>query len=308
MNVLVTGGAGFIGSHIVDALLARGDPVSVVDNLVTGRREHLNPKATFYDLDIRNPALIDLIAAERFDAVIHHAAQVNVMTSLRDPGLDAEINIIGSVNLIQGCLRGGVGKLVYASSGSAGCGEPLYLPVDERHPAVPLSPYGVSKHTVEHYLYLYGASQGLRWTTLRYANVYGPWQDPYGEGGVVAIFTRKMLDGVCPTIYGDGEQTRDFVYVTDVVETNLLALERGEGHALNVGSGVETTVNEIFARLKVLTGFAGEPIYAEARPGEVRRTCLAVGGAAAALGWRPKVSLAEGLALTVKHFASKGIK
>ncbi len=304
MNVLVTGGAGFIGSHIVDALLARGDQVTVIDNLSTGRR--VPRGAAFHRADIRDPEVTGIVATGHFDAVIHHAAQVNVMTSLQDPVFDAHVNIIGSINVIQGCLQGGVSKLVYAASGSAGCGEPVYLPIDEEHSTKPLSPYGVSKHTVEHYLYLAHVNQGLPYTTLRYANVYGPRQDPFGEGGVVAIFTRKMLDGMRPTIYGDGEQTRDFVYVSDVVEANLRALECGTGRVLNIGSGIETSVNAVFLRLTTLTGFTGQPVHVPARAGEMRRTVLAGERAATEIGWRPKVALGEGLALTVEHFAGVG--
>lgn len=306
MKVLVTGGAGFIGSHIVDALVARGEAVVVLDNLARGRRDHVAADARLLEMDIRDSSLPAFMAAERFDVVIHQAAQVDVTTSLNDPMLDADVNIRGSLILLEACRRSGAKKIIYASS-SAGFGDPKYLPIDEEHPCVPLSPYGVTKHTFEHFLYLYGHNYGVNWTALRYGNVYGPRQDPLGEGGVVAIFSRKMLDGVAPTIFGDGEQTRDFVYVGDVVDANLRAINGGDRCVYNIGSGVETSVNQIFRALKAVTEFPGEPMYAAPRAGEIRRMCMSIGKAMAELGWKPSVSLSEGLRRTVEFFRGKGV-
>lgn len=305
MKIMVTGGAGFIGSHLVDAVVSLGNRVAVVDNLSTGQRHYLPPEASFFEMDVRDRRLFSLLDQERPDVVIHHAAQVDVTTSLADPLFDAEVNILGSLNLLEACRRSGVKKIIYASS-SAGFGDPKYLPIDEEHPCVPLSPYGVTKHTFEHFLHLYRLNYGLNWTALRYGNVYGPRQDPFGGGGVVAIFSRKMLDGVTPTIFGDGEQTRDFVYAEDVVDANLKAIHAGDGRVYNIGSGVETSVNQIFEALKAIMGFVGEPIYAAPRSGEIRRMCLSIGKAVAELGWKPSVSLSEGLRRTVEFFRGQG--
>ncbi|MDO8690820.1 MAG: NAD-dependent epimerase/dehydratase family protein, partial [Dehalococcoidia bacterium] len=218
MKVLVTGGAGFIGSHVVDGLIAQGHRVVVVDNLSTGSRDNLNPQAFFYEVDIRSPQLVEVFAQERPDLVDHHAAQMSVNRSVQNPREDAEINVLGSLNVIECCRNFGVKKVVYISTGGAMYGEPQYLPCDEAHPINPLSPYGVTKHNAEHYLFTYRHLYGLNYTVLRYPNVYGPRQDPLGEAGVVAIFTGKMLEGQQAVINGSGEQERDFVYVADLVE------------------------------------------------------------------------------------------
>lgn len=307
MRILVTGGAGFIGSHVVDALIEQGHEVAVVDDLSTGKREHLNPRARFYHLDIRDAkGLEEVFAAERPEIVNHQAARANVRESLEKPVLYAEVNVIGSLNLLELSRKYGVEKFIYASTGGAVYGEPEYLPADEAHPINPLDPYGASKHFVEHYLYLYGVNYGLRYTILRYPNVYGPRQDPYGEAGVVAIFTGQMLRGEQAVINGSGEQERDFVYVGDVVEANLLALDKGDGGIYNLGWGFGTSINEIFARLKEITGYEKEAVHGPPKKGEVFKICLDATKARRELGWVPRIGLDEGLRITVEYFKRCG--
>ena len=306
MKFLVTGGAGFIGSNVVDGLIEAGYEVVVVDNLITGKRENVNPKARFYRVDITSPDLEEVFERERPDYVNHHAAQMNVRKSVDDPMYDARVNVLGSVNLLELCRRYEVKKVIYASTGGAVYGEPLYLPVDEDHPVNPLSPYGVTKHTVEHYLYFYGANYGLRYTILRYPNIYGPRQDPHGEAGVVAIFTEKMLRNERPTIFGDGTQTRDYVYVGDVVTANLLAIDKGDGEIYNVGTGVETSVNELFELLKEAVGVDLEPIYGERRLGEVYRIAITNDKIYRDFGWKPQTPLKEGLFKTIEYYRRRG--
>lgn len=302
MKVLVTGGAGFIGSHVVDALVNAGHQVSIVDDLSTGKRANLNPKATFYQADIRaENALGTIFAQEQPEAVCHQAALANVREAMAQPVRYASVNILGSLTLLEMCRRHGVQRFVYASTGGAVYGEPQSLPVNEEHPINPLDPYGASKHHVEHYLYLYRHNYGLRYTVLRYANVYGPRQDPYGEAGVVAIFTSKMLAGETPTINGTGEQARDFVYVGDVARANLLALTGAEG-IFNIGTGVSTTVNQVYQGLRAATGYQGPVHYGPAKAGEVYRIYLDVRKAARELGWMPQVPWEEGLRRTVASF------
>ena len=303
MKILVTGGAGFIGSHIVDAYLAAGHAVAVVDDLSTGRRNNLNPSAAFYQLDIRDPKLAEVFDRERPEVVNHHAAQIDVRHSVADPVHDASINILGSLNLLECCRAAGVRRVVYISSGGAVYGEPAYLPCDEAHPIRPICPYGASKHTVEHYLEMYYALYGQRYTILRYANVYGPRQDPNGEAGVVAIFAGKMLRGEPVDIFGDGGQERDFVYVGDCAQANVLALtgDSPDG-TYNIGSGVATSVNGIFSALQRLTGHSGLPHHLEPKAGETRRIFLRTEKARSELGWVPAVTLEEGLRRTVDHF------
>jgi UDP-glucose 4-epimerase len=305
MKVLVTGGAGFIGSHVVDALIERGHEVVVVDDLSTGKREHLNPRAKFYHLDIRDArGLEEIFAAEHPEIVNHQAARANVRESMGKPILYAEVNVIGSLNLLELSRKYSVERFIYASTGGALYGEPEYLPADESHPINPLDPYGASKHFVEHYLYLYGVNYGLRYTILRYPNVYGPRQDPYGEAGVVAIFTGQMLNGEEPVINGSGEQERDFVYVGDIVEANIEAMERGDDQIYNLGWGVGTSINETFTRLKEITGYEREAIYGPPKLGEVFKICLDASKARRELGWAPQVGLDEGLRRTVEYFRS----
>jgi len=305
MKVLVTGGAGFIGSHVADAYVAEGYEVVVVDNLSTGRRENLNPAASLYQVDIRDEkALAEVFEKEKPDYVSHQAARAQVRESMDHPVLYAEVNIIGSLNILQLCRQYKVKKIVYASTGGAVYGEPEYLPADEGHPVNPLDPYGASKHHVEHYLYLYKVNWGLPYTILRYPNVYGPRQDPYGEAGVVAIFTGQMLSGGQPIINGAGEQERDFVYVGDIAQANLLAIGRGDGEIFNIGTGVGTSINTVFRLLKEATGYSGEEIHASAKAGEVFKIYLDARKARNELGWTERVTLEEGLSRTVEYFRS----
>jgi UDP-glucose 4-epimerase len=304
MKVLVTGGAGFIGSHVVDALIEEGHSVVVVDDLSSGKREHVHHDAKFHQLDIRSPDLERVFAEERPEVVNHHAAQVDVRVSTADPIFDADVNILGSLNLLECARSHGVEKLIYASTGGAVYGEPTYLPCDEDHPVEPICPYGISKLAVEHYLYLYRQSHGLEYTILRYANVYGPRQDPFGEGGVVAIFARQMVEGEQVVINGSGEQERDFVYVDDIVRANLVAMERGHGETYNLGRGVGTSVNELFATMQKMTGYADEPVHGPPKSGETYKIYLDAGKARGGLHWESEVTLDEGLKKTIEHFRS----
>jgi UDP-glucose 4-epimerase len=302
MKILVTGGAGFIGSHVVEAFINAGHQVVVVDDLSTGKRENLNPKATFYQVDIRSADLEQVFVKERPDAVAHQAAKANVRESMEKPLLYADVNVLGSLNLLENCRKHGVKKVIYASTGGAVYGEPEYLPVDENHPVNPLDPYGASKHHVEHYLHLYWLNYKLAYTVLRYPNVYGPRQDPFGEAGVVAIFTNKMMKGEAVVINGSGEQERDFVYVADVARANLLAYERGNSTIYNIGSGIGTNVNVIFDELKKATGYKLDAVHGPAKLGEVWRIFLNADKAKKELGWQPTLSLSDGLKLTVDSF------
>lgn len=299
MRILVTGGAGFIGSHVVDLLIEAGHHVAVVDNLTTGRRANLNPEAAFYAVDIRAPELREVFAQERPEVICHHAAQMDVRRSMAEPLFDADNNILGSLNLLECARLSGARKIIYISSGGAVYGEPEYLPCDEAHPVNPLCPYGASKYIVEKYCYLYRANYGLDYTVIRYPNVYGPRQNPHGEAGVVAIFSDRMLRGETPLINGTGEQERDFVYVEDCARANLLALEQGSGAIYNLASGVGTSINQLFDLLKAPTGFTGVPAYGPAKAGETFRIYLTAARAQRELGWQPIVDLAEGLRRTV---------
>lgn len=303
MKVLVTGGAGFIGSHVVDAYVAAGHQVAVVDNLSTGRRTQVNPAARLYDVDVRSPQLREVFERERPEVINHHAAQVSVVASVADPRTDAEINVMGTVHLLTLCAQFGVRRIVFASTGGAIYGEPQHLPAGEDHPAVPVSPYGISKLAAEPYVRYFGSGAGL-WAVLRYANVYGPRQDPHGEAGVVAIFAQAMLDGRAPTIFGDGTQTRDFVYVEDVARASLLAVTVATSDLANIGTGIETSVNDIARHLADLIGFRGGVLHAAARPGEVYRIALNPAKAQRWLGWTPRTSLRDGLRQTVAWFRS----
>ncbi len=291
-HVLVTGGAGFIGSHLVDAYLERGWRVSVVDDLSTGDRRNLNPRAEFFEADIRDAPLDEL----RPDVISHHAAQMDVRRSVADPLFDAEINILGSLQLLQKAVQVGVKRFIFASTGGAIYGEPLFAPQTEAHPANPLSPYGCAKLAVEHYMGYFRAVHGLSTVALRYGNVYGPRQNSKGEAGVVAIFIDRLLRGETVTINGDGEQTRDFVYVGDVVAANLAVTDSREAGPFNVGTGVETSVN----RLAALLGARG--VHGVAKAGEQRRSVL--DGSRLGFGRKP---LGEGLAETVAWFSRREV-
>jgi UDP-glucose 4-epimerase len=292
MKALVTGGAGFIGSHIVDAYLAAGLDVVVVDDLSTGDRARLAPAARFVELDIRDPGLAAVFERERPDVVNHQAALANVRESLQAPLLYADVNVLGSLNVI------------FASTGGAIYGEPQSLPVTEDHPRRPLDPYGASKDHVERYLQFYRDNYGLASTILRYANVYGPRQDPRGEAGVVAVFAGQMLRGTTPVIFGSGAQVRDFTYVSDVVQANLLALTCGDNQVLNISSGVGTSISQLYTLLAELTEFQGTPGYGPAVCGAVDKIRLDHTRVRQVLGWVPQVSLAEGLARTIAYMAA----
>ncbi len=303
MKILVTGGAGFIGSHVIDALVREGHDVVVVDDLSMGRREQVHPAARFHRVDIRQrEALEEIFRAERPEVISHHAAQGNLRRSMSEPSFDASVNILGSLILLELSLAYAVRKFIYSSSGGAVYGEPQHLPVDETHPIRPLSAYGVSKYAVEQYLDLFGS--GLDHAILRYANVYGPRQDPQGEAGVVAIFSRQMLSGQRPTIFGDGTKTRDYVHVDDIVRANLLVMAEGKaaGRVFNLGLGREVTDREIFELVRSAVGATIEPVLADKRPGEIDRICLDASRAKADLGWEPAVLLGEGIARTVGYY------
>jgi UDP-glucose 4-epimerase len=306
VKVLVTGGAGFIGSHVADAFVRAGHAVTIVDDLSTGNRAWLPPEATFHALDIRSAELADIFAAERPDAVAHLAAQASVSRSVADPAFDASVNIGGGLNLLDCCRRFGVRRMIYSSSGGAGYGDTDVIPTPEEHPTRPASPYGITKVAMEQYVDAWGALWGMSGISLRYANVYGPRQNPHGEAGVVAIFCSRIMAGEAPMITGDGLQTRDFVYVDDVATANLLALERADVTGpVNVGTGVETSVNAICDALRMAAGSSAEAVHGPARPGEQRRSCLSPRLAARVLGWRPTVPLGDGLSRTLGHFTKE---
>jgi UDP-glucose 4-epimerase len=304
MRILVTGGAGFIGSHVVDAFVEAGHDVSVVDNLATGNRAWVHPQARLHVVDLRSPRLASVFERERPEVVTHVAAQPTVSRSVADPEFDASVNVLGGLRLLQCCRRFGVRRVIYSSSGGAGYGDTDVIPTPEEHRTQPASPYGVSKVAFELYLTAWGAIHPVTGISLRYANIYGPRQNPLGEAGVIAIFCHRLLSGQTPVINGDGEQTRDFVYVGDVAEANVRALERPEVTGpINVGTGVETSVNVLYEKLAGAAGVARPAARGPARPGEQRRSCLHPGLAARLLGWRPRISLDEGLARTYDFFA-----
>ncbi|MDP2637224.1 MAG: NAD-dependent epimerase/dehydratase family protein [bacterium] len=298
MRMLVTGGAGFIGSHVVDALIQKGHRVSVVDNLSTGFRKNLNPKASFYKADIRSPKLKSIFQKEKPEVVFHFAAQIDVRKSVASPRDDAEINIMGSLNVLENCKKYKIKKIIFASSGGVMYGEASVLPTPETYPSQPLSPYGVAKLAVEQYLVVFG----IPFVVLRFANVFGPRQNSKGEAGVVAIFADAILQGKRPVVFGSGSQTRDFVYVKDVVEASVLALKKQAAGICNLGTGKETSVNDIVKQLKELTGFKENARKAPAKTGEVQRSCLNSRRARRVLGWRPRYGLREGLKKTVESF------
>jgi UDP-glucose 4-epimerase len=310
LRILVTGGAGFIASHVSDRLLALGHQVVIVDNLATGKRENLPPSATFYETDIRDQDLHSLFAKARPEVVIHHAAHIDVTRSVREPTYDASINILGSLNLLECCREYGVRKIIYAGTGGALFGEPSYLPVDEDHPIDPISPYGVSKHTVEHYLFAYSANHGIDYIVLRYPNVYGPRQDPHGEAGVVAIFALQLLTGRQPVIFGDGTKTRDYCYVADIAEANVIALNSAATGVYNLGRGIEVSDLQVFETVRAAVGSDTEPVFAAVRPGEVEHIALDSSKAGRELGWTWKVGLNEGVAEAVDFYRrqTKGMR
>jgi len=302
-RILVTGGAGFVGSHVVDAYISAGHDVVVIDDLFTGHRKNVNPKASFYELDIRDQRVESLFKEFKFDVVNHQAARGNVRASFEDPLVYADVNVRGGVNLLECCRKYGTRKIVYSSTGGCVYGEPRYLPADENHPLQPRDPYGASKASFELYLPVYQMNYGLNYAILRYPNVYGPRQDPFGEAGVVSIFIGQMLRNVQPTINGDGEQLRDYVYIADVVRANVLVLDRGDNDVFNVGWGKGTSVNQIFHSLKKILNADVPEVHGPAKLGEVRETYLNSDKAARILNWVPQINLPEGLMRTADYFA-----
>ena len=301
-KVLVTGGAGFIGSHIVDALIAQGREVVVVDDLSHGAVANINPKAKFYKMDICDPELDELFSKEKPQIVNHHAARTSVTHSISNPSDDAKVNILGALNLLQNCAKWGTSKIIYASSGGAIYGEPVYLPCDENHPIAPLSPYGVSKYAVELYIRSYLNNFGVKYSILRYANVYGPRQISTGEAAVVAKFSHQMIKGGDISINGDGEQARDFVYVGDIVRANLLAMDITKNDAYNLGTGKTVSVNQIFRLLKSMIGYSRDPHYLPAIKGEIFKTSLTATKAQKELGWLAQTDFDAGLKTTVDFY------
>lgn len=307
MRILVTGGAGFIGSHIVDALVDRGHRVTVLDDLSSGQEENLNRRAKFIKGDVTNQKKLESVFKRvEPEAIFHLAAQINVRASVEHPTIDAECNILGSLRLIDMAAKAGVKKLIFSSTGGAMFGDDAQYPANEDEPATPLSPYGLAKLTIEKYLDFYHRERGLAYISLRYGNVYGPRQNPHGEAGVIAIFTSLMLDGKAPVINGDGTQTRDYVYVGDVVKANLAALdsEIDEG-VFHVGTSKETDVNEIFRLVNWQFGKAFEATNGPAKNGEVKRSALDASKAEALLGWKPEVDTSEGITATVTWFKAR---
>lgn len=305
MKILITGGAGFIASNIADRFLELGHEVVIVDNMVTGQRENIPAAAKFYEMDICDPGIKNVFESEKPDLVCHHAAQMDVRKSVADPAYDANVNILGTINLLQNCVKFGVKKFNFASTGGAIYGEQEYFPADEKHVNQPLSPYGITKLACEKYLFFYKETHGLDYTILRYANIYGPRQNPHGEAGVVAIFSQRMLRGEQPFVNGDGTQTRDYVFVGDVVKANELALTNGTGKIYNVGTGIETDVNTLFDTIAAQMDHKVERKHREGQPGEQLRSVLDASLINKELGWTPTVNLEEGLRRTVEFFRKK---
>jgi UDP-glucose 4-epimerase len=305
MKIVVTGGAGFIGSHVVELYVSRGHEVLIVDSLVTGKRENLHPKARFFELDIRDAKVADLIRSEKPDVINHHAAQMDVRKSVTDPIFDAQVNILGTIELLKAARDAEVKKVLFVSSGGAVYGEQETFPAPEAHPTWPVSPYGISKRSGELYAHFFQTEYGLKFVAFRYANVYGPRQDPHGEAGVVAIFSGRMLRGEPVTVNGDGKQTRDYVYVGDVARMSALALETDATGPVNVGTSIETDVNVLAAMIRDAAGSKSEITHGPAKGGEQRRSVVDVTRAAQVFGWRPEVSLREGLGRTVEFFRTK---
>ena len=301
-TALVTGGAGFIGSHLVDRLLSLEYKVVIADNLSTGKLKNLNPGATFHHIDITHSSVYEMFQREEPDLVFHLAAQTSVTHSTKDPIKDGEINVLGTLRLLEAARRCGIEKFIYSSTGGALYGDPESIPCSDGHPVAPISPYGLSKYLGEQYLELYRRLHRLKYVSLRYGNVYGPRQDPHGEAGVVAIFTQAMLEGKQPQIFGDGNQERDFVSVEDVVDANIIAIDRGDGTAYNIGTGQSTSVNQIFELLKSIIAYKWDPERGPGRPGEVYQISLDSSRAAQELGWTPQVTLEDGLRKTVESF------
>jgi UDP-glucose 4-epimerase len=310
MKVLITGAAGFIASHVADAYIAAGYDVAILDDLSRGSMSNVNPRARFYKGDVRDREFVDhVFATEKPEAVNHHAAQMDVRRGVQEPVFDASVNILGSIHMLEASVAHKIRRFVYISTAGAAYGEPKQFPVPEDYPINPITPYGISKHTVEHYLFTFSVLYGLSYVVLRYGNVYGPRQSSKGEAGVFAIFSEQMLAGVRPVIYGDGSKVRDYVYVEDVAQANVLALEKGVGEIFNIADGVPTSDYEVFRRVRDPLGIQGlEPEYVPKRPGEIDRIYLDISKAERLLGWKPRVSLEEGSRRTVRYFQEVAAK
>ncbi|MFZ5469649.1 MAG: NAD-dependent epimerase/dehydratase family protein [Myxococcota bacterium] len=302
MKVLVTGGAGFIGSHVCDVFVGKGHEVIALDDLSTGRKANLDARVRLVVADIRDPEAALLVERERPDVICHLAAQMDVRRSVDDPRLDADINLVGLLNLLEAGRKAGLKKLIFSSTGGAIYGEQDVFPAPESHPTRPVSPYGVSKAAGELYLNYFRVQYGLPYVALRYANVYGPRQNPHGEAGVVAIFCQRIIGGKICHINGDGKQTRDFVFCTDVARANYLAFERDFVGAVNIGTGVETDINALYRLLADAAGSNSQAEHGPTKPGEQLRSCIDASQASRVLGWSPTVTLEEGVAKTVEYF------
>jgi UDP-glucose 4-epimerase len=305
MKVLVTGGAGFIGSHVADALLKAGHEVHILDNLNGGFTHNIPENAFFHEMDIRDEEVVQLWEKHQFEVLYHLAAQMDVRTSVRDPKYDADINVLGFINLMEAGRVNGLKKVIFSSTGGAIYGEPEYTPQDEDHTQQPLSPYGITKLVTERYLFFYEKTHDIDWVALRYANVFGPRQNAHGEAGVIAIFTERMLRNQQAYINGDGKQTRDYVYIDDVVQANMKALDYGQSGIFNVGTEVETDVIELFETLQKLTGTSIQREHAEGKPGEQQRSVVGTQKIQDELGWKQQFDLEKGLEITVDWFKQK---
>lgn len=305
MDILVTGGAGFIGSRVVDRLCLKNN-VIVVDNLSNGNRDNVNEKSKFCKIDIFDKKIDDIFKNNKIDIVVHCAANVFLQKSIENPIEDAKTNILGSLRILENCVKHKVKKVIYTNSGGAGSGDPKYFPVDEKHPINPLAHYGVSKHTVEHYLEVYRKIYGLRYTSLRLSNVYGPRQNPKAEGGVIAIFIHSLLNGKSPPIYGNGEQTRDFVFVEDVVDSIETSIKKGDGDFFNISTADEISVNRLFELVKKSTNSKINAKKLPARSGDIKRSVLDNKKAQKILGWKPKTKIEEGIEKSIEYY--KNIK
>jgi UDP-glucose 4-epimerase len=309
MKILVTGGAGFIASHVVDGYLRLGHEVAVVDNLSRGFRRNVNPRAQLYEGDIQDVSFLEKVFSKvEPDVVNHHAAQMDVRRGVREPVFDARVNILGSLNVLEQAVAHKTRHIIYISTAGAAYGEPKQLPVSEDCPINPITPYGISKHTVEHYLYTFSHLYGVTYVVLRYGNVYGPRQSSQGEAGVFAIFSEQILAGIQPVIYGDGTKLRDYIYVDDVVDANIAALHRGYGNVFNIASGIPTSDDEVFALVRdILEKKDLHARYVSKRAGEIHRIYLDISKAQQILGWTPRVSLLQGTRLAVEYFRQAGM-
>ncbi|MCD4783602.1 MAG: NAD-dependent epimerase/dehydratase family protein [Candidatus Eremiobacteraeota bacterium] len=305
MNIVVTGAAGFIGSNVADAYIKAGHNVIIIDDLSSGNRENVNKKAEFHHLNINDPKVEDIFKNNKIDVVNHHAAQIDVRKSVADPVFDATSNVLGIIRLLEYCRKYDVPRFIFSSTAGAIYGEPEYIPADEKHPIRPLAPYGVSKFCGERYIQYYHDLFDQDYVILRYPNVYGPRQDPHGEAGVVAIFSGLLLEGKQPKIFGSGEATRDYLFVGEIVRANLIVLDKGTNKLMNLGTGIETSVNDLFGKMRDIIGADVEAIHMPDRPGEVQGISIDASFAKKTIGWQTKITLEEGLARTIDFFRDK---